>query len=239
MRALRISLIVFGVLVVLAIVVDRVALWFVEGEVASRAQDRLGLASEPSLSVAGFPFVTQVLGGELNRVDLGADEYTAQVDGQALTVRDLSVELNDVALGDGYTSAVAGSAQGEGLVEYAELTRAYGELLAVSGNGFGVEFGYAGDGRLLLTLQATVLGQTLDVGEVPAGIALEGESLTLDVDEDAIPDAGGEEVQAVVREQLDQVRDLSGLPSGLSLDAVRPTADGLVLDISGTDVSIS
>ncbi|MDT0442032.1 LmeA family phospholipid-binding protein [Streptomyces johnsoniae] len=238
MRALRISLIIFGVLIVLAIVADRVALWIAEGEVASRARDTLGLTEEPSVSVQGFPFLTQVAGGSLDRVDLGLDEYTAQVDDQELVVSQLDVRLNDVELTDGYSSAVAGRAEGEGLIDYEELTRAYGELLAISGNGFGVEFGYAEEGRLLLTLQATVLGQSLDVGEVPGEIVLDGDTIRLEVDDAAIPDTGGEEVQAAIREQLDQERTLSGLPDGLTLDEVEPTQDGLSLGITGSDVEI-
>ncbi|ONK13471.1 DUF2993 domain-containing protein [Streptomyces sp. MP131-18] len=238
MRALRISLIIFGVLIVLAIVADRVALWIAEGEVASRARDTLGLTEEPSVSVQGFPFLTQVVGGNLDRVDLGLDEYTAQVDDQELVVQELDVQLNDVELTDGYSGAVAGRAEGEGLIDYEELTRAYGELLAISGNGFGVEFGYAEEGRLLLTLQATVLGQSLDVGEVPGEIVLDGDTIRLEVDDAAIPDTGGEEVQAAIREQLDQERTLSGLPDGLTLDEVEPTQDGLSLGITGSNVEI-
>ncbi len=238
MRALRISLIIFGVLVVLAIVADRVALWIAEGEVASRARDTLGLTEEPSVSVKGFPFLTQVVGGSLDRVDLGLDEYTAQVDDQELTVQELDVQLTDVELTDGYTGAVAGRAEGEGLIGYEELTRAYGELFALSGNGFGVEFGHAEGGRLLLTLQATVLGQSLDVGEVPGDIVLDGDTVRLEVAEEAIPDTGGEEVQAAIREQLDQERTLSGLPEGLSLDSLEPTPDGISLGITGSNIEI-
>ncbi|MDT0343361.1 LmeA family phospholipid-binding protein [Streptomyces litchfieldiae] len=238
MRALRISSIIFGVLVVLAIVGDRVALWIAEGEVASRARDTLGLASEPSVSVKGFPFLTQVAGGHLDRVDLGLDAYAAQVDGQTLTVSDLSVELEGVELTDGYTGAVAERADGGGLVSYEELTRAYGELLAVSGNGFGVEFGYAEGGRLLLTLQASMMGQSLDVGEVTGDIVLENGTLTLEVDEEEIPDTGGPEVQQAIRDQLDQEHTISGLPDGLTLDSVQPTQEGLALTVTGSNMTI-
>ncbi|MGK5531798.1 LmeA family phospholipid-binding protein [Streptomyces sp. URMC 129] len=239
MRALRISLIVFGVLLVLALIADRIALSMAQGEVASQARSSLSLDSEPDVSIKGFPFLTQVLGNHLDRVDLGLDGYEALVDEQTLTLEELDVRLDDVELGDGYSSAVAARAGGEGLISYEELTRAYGELLAVSGTGFGVEFGHAGEGRLLLTLQASVLGQSLDVGEVAGDVVLENGSIRLEVADEDIPDTGGPEVQAAIREQLDIVRPITGLPDGLSLDSLEPTEDGLALTITGRDVDIT
>jgi hypothetical protein len=238
MRALRITSIIVGVLLVLVIVADRVALWIAQNEVASRAQTELGLASEPGVSIKGFPFLTQVLGGRLDNVDLSTDAYTAEVDGQSLTVRDLDVRLDDVELTDSFTGAVAAGAEGDGLIDYEELSRAYGELLAVQGQGFGVEFGYGGEGQLLMTLQASVMGQSLDVGEVTGDIVLADDTLTLDVPEEEIPDAGGEEMQAAIREQLHTERTLGGLPVGLGLETVEPTEEGLALTVTGSDVQI-
>ncbi|WP_062208128.1 DUF2993 domain-containing protein [Streptomyces sp. NBRC 109706] len=239
MRALRISLIVIVVLAVLAVVADRVALYVTQGEVASRAQDRLGLESEPSISIKGFPFLTQVMGSQLDRVDLGINSYQASVDGQQLNIHDLDVQLTDVELTSGYTSAVASEAHGEGMISYDELTRAYGELLALQGNGFGVEFEYAGDGRLLLVLQASAMGQTLDVGEAAGDLVLENGTVTLSVAEEEIPDIGGERVQQTVREQLDQQRTISGLPDGLGLTSLEPTERGLKVTVDGENMSLS
>ncbi|MDT0305540.1 DUF2993 domain-containing protein [Streptomyces sp. DSM 44917] len=236
MRALRISLIVFGILLVLAVAADRVAVWIAQGEVASRARDSLALEAEPDVSIRGFPFLTQAAGGSLNRVDLGMDDYAAEVGGQSLTVQELDIELNDVELTDGYSSAVARTAEGEGLVAYEALTEAYGRLLEVGGTGFGVEFGYAPEGRLSATLQASVLGQSIDLGEVVGDIVLEDGAIRLEVNEEDIPDAGGEATREAIREQLNEGRELSGLPEGITLESLTPTEDGLALALTGTDV---
>lgn len=239
MRALRISLVVLAVLAGLFTGADRVAVLLVEGEIASRAHRGLELAEEPDASVKGFPFLTQVAGGELDRVDLGITDYEAQVDGQSLNVERLDLRLHGVELSDGYSRAVAVRADGTGLIGYAELSRAYGELLEVGAGGFGVTFGYAGDGRLLLTLQAEVLGQRLDVGEITGDILLEGSSVRLEVDESELPDAAPEQLRQAVREQTRVQRTLSGLPDGLSLESVRPVEDGLELGITGTAVDLT
>ncbi|WP_165956118.1 DUF2993 domain-containing protein [Streptomyces hainanensis] len=238
MRALRISLIVLGVLAVLAVIADRVAVRFAQSEVASQARTSLGLTSEPSVTINGFPFLTQALGRDLNHVTLGLDDYQAEVDGQALTISELSADLRDVEIAGDFSGATAERAEGDGLISYEEMTRAYGELLAVSDSGFGVEFGYTGDGRLLLTLQATAFGQTVDVGEVPGELVLEDEAVRLQVNEDDIPDVGGADVQSMIREQLDTGRTITGLPDGVDLDTVEPTEDGVRITISGANVSL-
>ncbi|WP_165953618.1 DUF2993 domain-containing protein [Streptomyces sp. 8K308] len=238
MRALRISLIILGVLAVLAVIADRVAVRVAQSEVASQARSTLGLSSEPSVTINGFPFLTQALGRHLNHVTLGLDDYEAEVDGQALLISELSADLRDVEIAGDFSSATAERADGEGLISYEEMTRAYGELLAAGDSGFGVEFGYAGDGQLLLTLQATAFGQTLDVGEVPGELVLDGDSVRLSVDDSDIPDVGGEQIQGAIREQLDTGRTITGLPDGVNLDSVDPTEDGVRITISGSNMSL-
>ncbi|GAA3848252.1 LmeA family phospholipid-binding protein [Streptomyces sedi] len=239
MRALRISLIVVVVLAVLATIADRVALYVTQNEVASRVQDRLGLENEPSVSIKGIPFLTQVLDSELGHVDLGVKSYIATVDEQEVSIQNLDVELNDVELTGGFTEATAATAHGEGIISYTELTRAYGELLALSGNGFGVEFEYAGDGRLLLVLQASALGQTLDVGEVTGEVNLEDDKVSLTVDEDELPDLPGEDVRRTAQEQINQERTIAGLPEGLSLTDLEPTEEGLRVVVDGENMRVS
>ncbi|MEO3753436.1 DUF2993 domain-containing protein [Streptomyces sp. B6B3] len=236
MRALRISLIIFGVLVVLLIVADRVAVWVAEGEVASKARDSLGLSEEPSVSIEGFPFLTQMAGQHLDKVQLGVDSYQAQVDGQSITLHDLDIEVRDTEL-EGFSSAVASEADGTGLIDYEEMTRAYGELLGSEANGFGATFEYAGDNLLRVNLQAAVMGQNVDVGDVTGELVVEGDQVRMEIIEENVPDSipGGD---AMVEDQLGQGRTISGLPDGLELESLVPGEDGVTVHIRGTDVGL-
>ncbi len=236
MRALRISLIIFGVLVVLLIVADRVAVWMAEGEVATKAKNSLGLSEEPDVSIEGFPFLTQVAGQHFDKVQLGVDSYQAQVDGQAITLHDLDIEVRDTDL-DGFSSATAAEATGTGLISYEEMTRAYGELLGSESNGFGASFEHAGDDLMKVNLQATVMGQNVSVGDVTGELVVDGEQVRMEIIEENIPDSipGGEQM---VREQLGQGRTISGLPDGLSLESLVPGEDGVTVHINGTNVSL-
>jgi hypothetical protein len=238
MRALRISLIVLGIIVVLFVVADRVALHIAQGEVASKARDSLGLSEEPDVSIKGFPFLTQVMGENLDKVTVGLDEYEAQVDGESVMVSDLDLELRDTKLSGGYSEAVASEASGSGVISYDAMTKAYGELLGSEANGFGATFEYAEGGLLLVNLQARALGQTLNVGSVTCKMVLEGDSITMESVEEDIPESipGGEEI---VRQELEAERTISELPEGLSLSSVEPTEEGVVLSVTGTDVNLT
>ncbi|CAM5227389.1 hypothetical protein SVIOM74S_03023 [Streptomyces violarus] len=90
MRALRILLITVVILGGLFVAADRLAVHFAEGEVADRLKSRENLSTTPDVSINGFPFLTQVAGGELDDVEVGIDGYeAATADGSEQPVDDL------------------------------------------------------------------------------------------------------------------------------------------------------
>ncbi|MFR9722608.1 DUF2993 domain-containing protein [Streptomyces sp. MS19] len=242
MRALRITSIILGILIVLAVAADRVTVGIAEGEVASRLQSTYGLAEEPDVKIQGFPFLTQVAGRHLDHVDAHLNAYDATVDGQALTVADLAIELRDVEINGSFSEVVAGTATGDGLISYEELTRAYGELLGGADNGFAVEFRQGEGDQVLLALQVSVAGQSLTLDEIPGSLVVTDGAITLDVDEADIPELPeipGVDASAAVREQLNASHRIEGLPAGLTLDSLTPGADGVRADVSGADIVLN
>src|SRR5437773_4699274 len=71
-------LIATGVLLVLALIADRVAAQAAQSAVAARLQTELKLADKPAVSVHGFPFLTQLFGGRYRDVEVIARGVTAQ-----------------------------------------------------------------------------------------------------------------------------------------------------------------
>lgn len=237
MRALRIGLIVLVVLGVLLVAADRIALKMAESEVAAQTRSGLGLDTEPGVSIKGFPFLDQLLGKELDRVDLSLETYQVQLDDQQGTVDDLQIRLHDVRLEDGYSRAVAARATGEGIISYAEMAR----LTADGDSAFGVSFDYAGDGRV--ELRINVMGRPLGPSMV-GDISVEGDIVRLEVEDipsfDDIPVIGNiDGIEAQIRERLDRDRQITGLPSGVELNDLVATEDGLVLSVAGTDVDLA
>lgn len=77
MRGLRALLVVLVLLGLLAVGVDRVLVLVAEDRIASVAAQQTGLPEEPDVSIEGFPFLTQALGGEYDSVRIGIDVAAA------------------------------------------------------------------------------------------------------------------------------------------------------------------
>src|SRR3954469_3671187 len=124
MRLVKILLVFVVIIGGLFVAADRVAVNFAEDEAASRAQQTQGLTTKPTVSIKGFPFLTQVLAKKLDEVDVTADGVQAEAAGQSLRIDRFEADLKGVRLKDNFASAVADTATGSALITYADLTKA-------------------------------------------------------------------------------------------------------------------
>ncbi len=223
------------ILVVVLIAADRISLLVAESQIADRVQKSQGLASHPNISIKGFPFLTQVLGGRYHEVDVSVRGVTRD----NLTVDKLSVRAHGVSVP--LSKVVSGSVS-EVPVDHAEavVSLAYdhlnsyiasqlGEVLKVSDN----------NGKLRLT-------GTLPV---PPRVSLSADA-TIDVAGSAItlrPAAlasvvakiPGNRVTASTVEKFLTVRlPISQLPFGIQLKSAKVTPTALVIAASATGLTL-
>lgn len=217
-RAVVAGVVVVGVLAGGAVVADRVLHEQTEDRLASDLRDQIpGLDTEPDVTIAGFPFLTQVLAGELERVDVTAPEAT--VDG--LLLEEVEVRLHEVSTDQPTT---AGRAR---LTAFTSLDA----MTAV----LDLPLDLAIDGRHLVA-SADLLGLPLEVLLLPrAG----GREVLVDIDAFRLGGAtiSADNLPGGVADQLDGLAfPLDGLPEGLELTAVTLEPDGARLVTEGTDV---
>ena len=203
-----------------------------DGIARAGAQDRIatevgraipGLAEAPEVTVDGFPFLTQVLAGELTSVRLTAPELT--LDG--LLLEDADVHLEGVSTTQPLTADAAR------LTGFTSLASVQG---VVDGEiGSEVDLSIDG-GQLVATTE--VLGLPLEVGlrPEPAGraIAVVVETLSLggaSVDAERLPDALTEALTGLTI-------PLDELPAGVDITGVTVEADGFGLEAGGSDVVV-
>src|SRR5258707_14126356 len=87
------KLLIAGIVIVVVMVgADRVAAVVADRQIASRVQASYHLPSKPSVSVQGFPFLTQVAAGSYHEIDLS----TGQLDSSGVQVNDLVAHLMGV-----------------------------------------------------------------------------------------------------------------------------------------------
>jgi len=219
-RWVRIVLIVAAVLLVLALVGDRVAAHAAQSAVATRMQSEAPLPDKPTVRVHGFPFLTQLFGGRYTDVELTAHQVTAR------QLSNLSVHAHLQGLHVPFSDLTSGRidevpvdhVQGTVAVPYDEIARAV-RLPGLSVTGSGDSVQVAG--------QVTALGQTFTAS---AHARLEVRDGTVVVTADHARVVGVRLPAAllpVVERGLSFAVPVQSLPFGLRLTGVEAAPDEL------------
>ncbi|MCX4591019.1 DUF2993 domain-containing protein [Streptomyces sp. NBC_01549] len=245
MRALRIILIVTVILGGLFVIADRVAVGFAEDKAADRIKSTEGLAGTPDVSIEGFPFLTQVVGGELDDVKIGIKDYEASTGGTSGTstvrIDGLNAEMHGVVFNGDYTSATADSATGSASIGYAELLKTAKSQATqvgpkVTARVVGLSDG--GDGKIKVAIEVSVGGT-----KVPQPVSVFGSVTvvggnTVKVHADSLPKLGVDLAENRVRAITDFEQKIDKLPGGIQLDTVQAAANGVDISVKGSNVKL-
>ncbi|MFH9014643.1 DUF2993 domain-containing protein [Streptomyces sp. NPDC017943] len=244
MRALRILLIFVVVLGGLFVIADRLAVNFAEDEVADRLKSAENLSSTPDVSINGFPFLTQVVGGSLDDVEVGIENYEAAAGdgGRTIRIDDLQADMKGVEFSGDYSSATAATATGTATIAYDELLKTAKVeptqiAPGVTANVVGLSDG--GNGKIKVAVEATVLGTKLPepVAVLSTVTVVDG---TVRVKADGLPKfAGVNLAENRVRTITDFQQKIDGLPGDIELDKVQAAPDGVEISVKGSDVRLA
>ncbi|WP_405899028.1 DUF2993 domain-containing protein [Streptomyces sp. NBC_00727] len=228
MRALRISAVVLAILVAVFVAVDRVAVYVAESQVEDRVKVPGAQIGSTDVSIKGFPFLTQVAGSSLDEVDVSITGIETHAAGRSLRISTMDAELHDVHLTDGFSGATATRATGTAVISYEDLTKAASDGVAVE---------YGGKGKVKVTGSVDILGRPITRSVLSTVTLVDGH--TVRVHADKVPGEGIPGLEKLVREKTDFEREVGGLPNGLKLEKIQPTADGLEISVTGTDVRLA
>ncbi|MCX5185571.1 DUF2993 domain-containing protein [Streptomyces sp. NBC_00268] len=245
MRALRIILIVTVILGGLFVIADRVAVGFAEDKAADRIKSTEGLAGTPDVSIEGFPFLTQVVGGELDDVKIGIKDYEASTGGTSGTstvrIDDLNAEMHGVAFNGDYTSATADSATGSASIGYAELLKTAKSQATQVGPGVTarvVGLSDGGDGKIKVAIEVSVGGTKVPQPvSVLSSVTVVGGN-TVKVHADSLPKLGVDLAENRARAITDFEQKIDKLPGGIQLDTVQAAANGVDISVKGSNVKL-
>ena len=219
------------VLVVLLVAADRIGVVVAQHIAADKIKSSQHLDHTPTVTVRGFPFLTQVIGGTLHRVDVTAKDFVTGDSGHTIRIRKLTAQLRNVHI-SGLSSARADAAQATALIDYSALSSALGVQLRYGGPTSD------GQGRVATTASATVLGQTLS-GTASAEIKVAASNVLQFAD--ARASVNGVTLPAAAITELTQAFNrsisLNNLPFRLALQSVRASASGVSITATATDVS--
>ncbi|GAA2623330.1 DUF2993 domain-containing protein [Streptomyces axinellae] len=237
MRALRIGLVVLVVLAGLFVAADRIAVGMAEDEAADRLKNELDLpaSTKASVSIGGFPFLTQAAFGNLDKVSVDVGSITASTGGRQVRLTDITMEAREVAFASDLSSAVADHVTGSVHISYADLSKAADE---------GVRVGYGGknkSGKDRVKVTASVMVPLVDhpiERSVLSTVSVAGGD-TLRLHAREVPGHKIPGVESTIRRKIDFERRIDQLPEGLKLEKVKTTRTGIDLSMTGSDISLA
>jgi LmeA-like phospholipid-binding len=226
MRKLLIGVAVLAVLLVAA---DRISVAVAENQVSGRLTSAYGLPDKPGVSIAGFPFLTQVAAGDYQQIDVSA----SQVPADGATLHDLKVRLSGVhatvgqMLGNGSSMVTADHAAGSAIIGFGTVDRRLPGGLRLHPDGKNLSV----SGRLAYHGVHIPVSATVAVGVSDSGIKVSPVSIN-------VPGLPGLPVSAY-SSQLRIVVPLRTLPLHLHLTSVHVTPDGLRIAASARHVQFA
>lgn len=113
---LRTSLIILVVLAVLLVAADFAARFAAQAEIADQIRDR-GFPKKPSVTIEGFPFLTQVASRDISQVRISARDVAEG----PVEISDVSAVLTSIHLSSGFTTGTVDRLSGSVVVSYPAL----------------------------------------------------------------------------------------------------------------------
>jgi DUF2993 family protein len=219
------------VLIALVVVADRVGVRVAQTAVAAQMAQRGGLNGTPEVRIAGFPFLTQAIGGGYD--DVRVHVTAAELGQPAGTAADISLRGVRLPLSDVLSRTVqqvpVDRVDGTATLPYALLSARLGGDAAVSAEGSGVR----------VTRTVEVLGRDLPL--TAAGtVTLDGQDLVVQVEQ---AEAVGVSIPTALLERaaglLDFRYPVPALPFGLQVTGLQPGPDGVHVQVAGQDTVLT
>ena len=208
------------VLIVLAVAADFAAKAYAQNRIASQVQTSAKLHGKPSVTIEGFPFLTQVAAHNLTAIDISASNVPAG----KFTITSISARATGVHPNSSFSGATIDQINGSALVSFASVESALGlqGVATISAdpadgpNAVKVSAGIIGDvtGKVELTGPNTL---TLQLGSLSGLASLLGGAVPLQTQTITIPK----------------------LPAGLTVRSVSVTSQGIVATASAQHTTLT
>jgi hypothetical protein len=222
------------ILAALLVAVDRIALVVAERAAGKTIQVSQHLGRTPSVSVAGFPFLTQLVAGHFGKVTLSASDLTVGQAGRTVRISTMKAVLHGVDVARDLSSVHAGTASATAEISYPDLSATLGVPVSYGGPS------PDGVGRVTARTSVSVAGQQVS-GSVSAEVKIEGGALRFVSPVVSVDGAGSAVVpQSVVDAFSSLFGDpvaLTRLPFGLTVRSVTADGQGVHITLAGTNVT--
>jgi cytoskeletal protein RodZ len=206
------------VLAVLFVIADQAAKAYAQNMIASKFQSSSGLSTKPSVTIEGFPFLTQVAAHDIRTVDLSA----SNVQSNKLDISSIKATATGVHINSSFNGATIDHISGTALITFASLASATG----------------ASGVTITADPSAGRNAATVSVGPVSgtAQITQTGPN-RLTVKIDSLGGIAG--LLGSLGSLPDYTIQVPKLPAGLQVSGVSVTSQGVNVDVSAHNTTLS
>jgi DUF2993 family protein len=215
-------LIVLLGLVVLLVIIDRAGTFIAEREISIRVRSAYDLPATPHVTVRGVPFLTQLVSGKYQEIDVSI----ASAKASGVQLHNVDARFTDVRaslsllLGQNSGTVTAGHATGTAVIPYSQVERKLPSGIKI-----------APDGSNLRVSGQTPLGAVRGVARLSvshSGVTVTPERITV---------AGVSAGSLVSRFTF--TIPVSGLPMHLTVTGVHVTPGGVMVDAAANNVEFA
>jgi hypothetical protein len=238
---LRSLVIAAAVLVGLAVGADRLANHVAEGRIAAVLQSDAHLAHKPTVTVHGFPFLTQAFSGRYDRIEVRARDLFDSAAGVAGLPSSVStVNFDGVhlpaskALSGNVSEIQVDHVTGLAVISFSDVEKA----AKLPGLKVSAIAGHPDEARLSEALTVAGVSATVDV---VARVSLVGNAMKLEPVDVSLP-AGvtlPPSVMDQVRSRVGFTISVPGLPRGVRLTGVAVGTSGVTVTVRADDIVLS
>ena len=212
-RGWIVALGLLAVLVVLLVIADQVAKAYAQNAIATKLQSSSGLSAKPSVAIEGFPFLTQVAAHDIGAIDLSASDVQAG----KLDISSVKAKATGVHLNSSFNNATIDQITGTALISFdalANATGAQGVTITADPAG-GPNAAKVSVGPLTATARIVQTGSSQITVRVESLNGFAASSFP------------------------DYTIQVPKLPAGLQVRGVSVTDQGIIVDVSAQNTSLS
>ncbi|ASU82164.1 DUF2993 domain-containing protein [Nocardiopsis gilva YIM 90087] len=225
MRKFLVFILIF--LLVMVVVADRGLHSAAQNEIAKRVSQRYQLSSEPEVTIGGFPFLTQAIGGEYSEIHI--------VTG-AMTVNDVNLDRVDItarnvqaAIGDLMTEpkVIAGAADAKVMLPYSELQSRLPQGIVIENK----------DGKPRMTGDLAVPGGISVPVAADLDVSIDGDIINVTPTDIEVSDAPID-LGSAVKDRLTVSFQVPQMPFDLQITKIDALPNGVEVSAEATDVRL-